>query len=117
MIHTFLNLSAHPVVFCDAKGKEIFSVPASGSLGEIKAEVNDLPPIRIEHEGEVYSIPLVDKVFKDVCIPPPKPGVIYLTSTLIAEKAARDDVLAPHEKVRDKDGNVIGRISLVRFSN
>lgn len=102
-------------MFCDDNGKVIFTVPASGNVATLEEEVVEQPPILICHEGQDYKIPLFGKEFRGVYLPEPIPGIIYLTSNLIAEKAARADVMAPHEKIRDDDGNVIGRISLVTF--
>ena len=51
-------------------------------------------------------------------LPDPTPGVIYITSQLVAQRVQRPDVLSPGPMVRDEEGNFAGCSGLtawVRF--
>ena len=63
-------------------------------------------------------IPVTKTVFDTVVtgLPEPQEGVIYLTSTLVAQAVPdRTDVLVPADLRRDEAGRIIGCGALQRF--
>ena len=84
----FENLTPHDVNLILPDG-EVLTIPASGKV----------------------AIPVVKTVFDTnvTDLPDPQDGVIYLTSTLVAQAVPdRDDVLVPADLRRDDAGRIIG---------
>jgi len=59
------------------------------------------------------SVPLVASRLGEVYdLPDPEPNTLVVVSQLVADLVGRDDLVVPHQLVRDADGAVIGCRSL-----
>jgi len=97
-----VNLTPHTVNLADEAGNVIATFPPSGQLARVTTET--------EIVGELMGRPISRTTFGEVVgIPEPAVDVVYITSTLVAQAARRQDVLAPDtgpSAVR-KDGQVV----------
>ena len=99
---TFENLTPHDVNIILPDG-EILTIQASGKVARVGSHVEQI--------GNIGAIPVVKTVFDTnvTDLPDPQDGVIYLTSTLVAQAVPdRDDVLVPADLRRDDAGRIIG---------
>ena len=76
---TFENLTPHDVNIILPDG-EILTIPASGKVARVGSHVEQI--------GNIGAIPVVKTVFDTnvTDLPDPQEGVIYLTSTLVAQQ-------------------------------
>lgn len=105
----FANLTPHDVNLI-LPDETIFTIPASGIIARVGCHS--------EQVGMLGCIPVTKTVFDTVVtdLPEPQEGVIYLTSTLVAQAVPdRTDVLAPADLLRDEAGRIIGCGALQRF--
>lgn len=113
-----VNLTPHPVTIIGSDNMKI----------TIKNEPVPARAIQdITHH--MMSLPLSDNITLDVRLhestgtklvglPEPKEGVIYIVSTLVAQLARRQDLIAPltdHTAERDEGENIIGVRGFRRF--
>lgn len=107
----FINLTPHVVVVIAKNGNKIVVEP-SGTIARVDSKQ--------VVTGEVDGIPVVNTIFGDVTgIPEPKTGTIYLVSSLVAQAARREDVLAPDTgttAVRE-NGQIVAVTRLQTFSS
>ena len=111
---TFINLTPHPIA--------VYRNPNSPRpLMRLAApEHIDLVPrlatrMRKGPQVGVASIPVMDLIEANPRdIPPPREGVLYICSTLVAMIARRPDVLSPGKPINDSHGKRIGCVGLVR---
>lgn len=106
---TLVNLTPHPVALVGDKGGAV--IPPSGRVARCE--------VQRERVGEIALADLVIPIYRATLgpvegLPDPTPGVVYITSALVAQAAGRPDVLAPDEVVRDENGRVIGARALAR---
>ncbi len=102
-----VNLTPHTITIFKENG-EVVELPPSGQIVRVK--------VVQEPAGEINGIPVVRSGFGEVeGLPPPKPGVVYVVSSLVAQAVARlgrEDVVAPDttgvSAVRDEEGRIIG---------
>ncbi len=95
-----VNLTPHDVLVVDPDGsRRVF--PSAG-----KARVSESVSIVAEIDG----IPLVEKRYLEATgLPPPRSGTLYVVSYYTRACCPdRDDLLIPHDLVRDGAGNIIG---------
>lgn len=105
----FINLTPHDVNLI-LQDESTMTIPASGSIARVGSHV--------EQVGTIGIIPVVKTVFDTVVtdLPDPQDGVIYLTSTLVAQAVQdRTDVLVPADLRRDEAGRIIGCGALQRL--
>ncbi len=105
----FINLTPHDVNLI-LQDESTMTIPASGSIARVGSHV--------EQVGTIGIIPVVKTVFDTVVtdLPDPQAGVIYLTSTLVAQAVPdRIDVLVPADLRRDEAGRIIGCGALQRL--
>lgn len=105
----FENLTPHDVNLILPDG-EVLTIPASGKVARVGSHVEQI--------GNIEVIPVVKTVFDDnvTDLPDPQEGVIYLTSTLVAQAVPdRTDVLVPADLRRDDAGRIIGCGALQRL--
>lgn len=108
---TFVNLTPHPITVLFDGERHTFS-----SVGV--ARVGQKPSIPVvDGKGLVYHAGTYNRVEG---IPPPEDGTLYIVSSLVAQRAMRDDVVAPgtgpHDgAVRGKDGQIEAVTRLIRF--
>ncbi|WP_414039306.1 hypothetical protein ACJU26_08745 [Acidithiobacillus sp. M4-SHS-6] len=99
-----VNLTPHAISVRDVVGAELFSIAPSGAVARVSTTV--------EVVGAVYGVAsIVRTVYGDVeGIPAPVAGTFYVTSSLVAQAAHREDVIAPNTgptAVRE-NGQVVG---------
>lgn len=98
----FANLTPHDVNII-LPDETIFTIPASGVVARVGCHSEQI--------GVLGNIPVMQTVFDTVVtdLPEPQPGVIYLTSILVAQAVPdRTDVLVPADLRRDDAGRIIG---------
>ena len=106
---TFENLTPHDVNIILPDG-EILTIPASGKVARVGSHVEQI--------GNIGVIPVVKTVFDSnvTDLPDPQDGVIFITSTLVAQAVSdRTDVLVPADLRRDDAGRIIGAGALQRL--
>ncbi len=89
---------------------EILTIPASGKVARVGSHVEQI--------GNIGAIPVVKTVFDTnvTDLPDPQEGVIYLTSTLVAQAVPdRTDVLVRPTCVAMMAGRIIGCGALQRL--
>jgi hypothetical protein len=107
----FINLTAHEIVIYDEEGKNIIlRIPPSGKIARVATDSRIV--------GKVDNIPIRKTVYGEIIdLPDPKPGVVYLVSTVLLmalkEKGMNwPDVLSPDttpdSAIRDEQGRIIG---------
>lgn len=87
-MNTIINCTPHPLRVLIEGTTEYRTIPSSGIVTrfEVTSEIVgsvDGVPIRKTQVGEVTGLPA------------PREGVIYVTSTLVAQAAGRADVVSP----------------------
>ncbi len=105
---TIKNLTPHAINFVNADGTQLLAVEPSGTIARVTATTVTV--------GEIDGIPVTRSEYSDVTgLPAPEDGVVYVVSSLVAQRCAdRDDVFIPNESVRDDQGRIIGCKSLGR---
>lgn len=99
---TFVNLTPHALNVHRADG-EVLTIPPSGVVARVSSTSKVVEVI----EGVEVS----EGVFGEVLdLPEREEGVMLVVSGMVlsALNGSRDDILAPGELVRDKDGRPIG---------
>ena len=95
------NTTPHPIRVIDSKTSLV--------LLEIPRATE---PLRIpeicDFCGQVGGIPLFRKSFSGLDLPPVEEDTFFIVALPVAQMFRRDDLLVPHDLVRDDDGNVIG---------
>lgn len=108
-----INLTTHPVTFVDTVDweRQVTVQPARAPRVRVQAEFQDVDKVTID--GLTVTIHTVkDRIVKN--LPPPRPGVLYVVSGLVAAHANRDDVVSPIGHVRDpQTGKTIGATGLL----
>lgn len=105
----FENLTPHEVNLV-LPDETIFTIPASGMVARVGSYTEQI--------GVLGNIPIVKTVFDAAVtdLPDPQDGVIYITSTLVAQAVPeRMDVLVPADLRRDDAGRIIGCGALQRL--
>ncbi len=112
------NLTPHVIVI--RPGDEEVVLPPSGQVARVSVSAKEL--YKIAFAG--IRVPVVRTEFGDIVdLPDPDEGVIYVTSTLVAQAAAargRTDVVAPdtspESAVRDQEGRIVAVRRLQTFA-
>ena len=112
MIVSLVSLLSHEIVV-RLDGRDI-TIPPSGQVARVAATSREV--------AKVGDIPIVATEFGEIVgLPEPKPGVLYLGSTLLAQAAARlgrTDVVSPDTgptAIR-QDGQTVAVIRLQTFA-
>lgn len=107
-----LSLLPHEITV-RLNGRDVV-IPPSGQVARVATSTREI--------ATVDGIPIVATVFGEIVgLPEPKPGVLYVASTLLAQAAAREgrtDVVSPDTgptAIRE-DGKVVAVIRLQTFS-
>ena len=109
MERKLVNLTPHAITFVNDNTDPILVVEPSGAVARVST--------RTETIGSIAGIPVTQTVFGEVeGLPDPKDGVVYIVSSLVAQRCAdREDVFIPNEPIRDDKGRIIGCKSLGRI--
>ena len=116
-IHTIrpVNLTPHPVNLHLADGRVVTIDPALPEEEVPRLVISDGQATALAVAGpDGESMPVPVKVGGRVTaidppLPDPQPGVLYVTSRVVAEHCPqRDDLAWPHELVRDTAGRPVG---------
>lgn len=114
-----VNLTGHPVNIIGENGIRI-NIQPSGIVARVEQQ---------KRTTTTRSLPLAENVSIDVLVmdcvdtriinlPDPEPGVYYIVSTLVAQLAQREDVIAPLTDLtaeRDENNNIVGIRGFRRF--
>jgi len=100
-----VNLTPHEIRVVSQDGNVILVIPPSGRVARVATTQ--------EKVSEINGIPVIKTSIGDVQgIPEPQPDTVYIVSTLVAQAADRQDVVAPDTSpqgaVRDSKGQIIG---------
>lgn len=100
-----INVTPHAIILRPDEGQEVI-LPPSGQVARVAVSQDVV--------AQVGEIPIVATRFGDVeGLPEPRPGVLYVASTLVAQAAAaagRRDVVSPDTgptAVRDGEGRIV----------
>ena len=96
----FINLTPHDLNVKNTSG-EMVLIPKSGRTARLL--VSRTPQAHIG--GFATAAPVFGEIEG---LPPHEDGTTFVVSALVAERAGRDDVVAPGELLRDEAGIVIG---------
>src|SRR5690606_25056236 len=103
-----VSLTPHPVTLVTANGDEVVVQPE-----ENPARI----PTTTNPDGEINGIPVVREALGDAdsVLPAPQPGVVYVVSRPVAERANRPDLLVPTQ-VERVDGRPVRARALARVT-
>ena len=97
----------------DEEGKTITNIPPHGMIARVTTtqifvgQIQGFPVFRTEFGGVVG-------------MPDPINGTVYITSSIVAQYAGRDDVVSPNTSgkfaVRGNEGNIVGCRALQAFT-
>lgn len=83
-----INLTPHAIRVVDAEGQLLMELPPSGVVARVETSAAEV--------GRIGDIPVLRTDFGAVTgVPAPEEGVVYITSTLVAQAARRPDVVSP----------------------
>jgi len=108
-----VNLTPHDI--CIHSSDSVLTVPPSGVVSRVKVEDGATQHILVDGN----EVPLV--ATQVTCeIDPPLPSPIEHTLLIVSRTTAqvargRDDLVIPHQTVRDADGEIIGCKALARM--
>ncbi len=104
MSTTLVNCTPHAINIKTENGT--VSVPASGNVARVETTV---VPVS-ELDNGVQIVKTVFNTDKVTGLPEPKEGTFYIVSliTLQALEGIRNDLFAPGNLIRDKEGNIVG---------
>jgi hypothetical protein len=110
-MNQLVNLTPHALTLVTAGGTPITFL-ASSRLARLAVVREARPALAID--GEIYGVvrPTLGEI---TGLPDPAPGVIYVASALVAEKAGRADVFSPGELIRDAAGVIVGARGLCAY--
>lgn len=96
-----VNTTPHNVNICDDNGDVINTFPKSPFPIRLSMTSNNV--------GDLDGIPLMNVSYGDTDLPSVQNNVFYIVSALLKQSFPdRQDLLVPHDIVRDNDGNIIG---------
>lgn len=104
----FVNLTQHDLTIVFENGDDLI-LPASGEVARVTFSTQQV--------DEVDGIPIFKTVYepKVTGLPEPQDDVIYIASSMAAQTAKRNDVLAPTKLIRDDDGQVVAAGGFATF--
>lgn len=104
----FINLTQHDLTIVLENGDDLV-LPASGKVARVTFSTQQV--------DELDGIPIFKTVYEPEVtgLPEPQDGVIYIASSMAAQTAKRDDVLAPTKLIRGNDGQVIAAGGFATF--
>jgi hypothetical protein len=108
----FINLTPHMITLVQKVGSNKNKI---SNFKKCEGEYARIVSSRVWHKPidgmGVYHV-IKDSV---IGLPEPKKNVIYLTSKRVMEAARRDDVLAPGDLIRNKQGIIVGCKSFMTY--
>ena len=103
-----VNLTPHDLNVKNTAG-ELVLLPKSGATARLL--------VRRTAGAPVGEFPTATPMFGEIeGLPAPEDGTTFVVSALVAERADRDDVVAPGELLRDDAGVVIGCSGFTRVA-
>lgn len=104
----FVNLTQHDLTIVLENGNSLV-LPASGEVARVTFSTQQV--------DEVDGIPIYKTIYEPEVtgLPEPEDGTIFVVSSLAAQTAKRQDVLAPTQLIRDDDGQVIAASGFATF--
>ena len=104
----FANLTQHDLNIVLENGDGLI-LPASGEVARVTFSTQQV--------DEVDGIPIYKTIYEPeiIGLPEPEDGTIFIVSSLAAQTAKRQDVLAPTKLIRDDDGQVVAAGGFATF--
>lgn len=110
---TIINLTAHPVVVYGGAHPSARWTPsgAVARLTEVSESAADL-------DTDQGPVPVVQVRYGRMVenLPPPRDGIAYVVSRVLAAAHPRPDLYFPADEVRDGEGRIVGCTALGQFS-
>jgi hypothetical protein len=106
-----VNLTAHKVTLVTPDGD--LTIEPSGQVARVSEIYSHIDEIEV---GEA-KLPFGHVSYSAIeGLPDPEPGVLYIVSRPVAERATdRNDLVVPYRLVRDEAGAVVGAAGLARI--
>jgi hypothetical protein len=106
-----INKTPHPITIVNGEGDIVLSIAPDPDVIRLLATTVDAGTL--EFNG--VNIPVTRTVFGESKLPPESPGIDLIVSQLVlSAHPERKDLLVPSQVRRDKEGNIIGCLSLGR---
>lgn len=104
----FINLTQHDLIIVLENGDDLI-LPVSGEVARVTFSTQQV--------DEVDGIPIYKTIYEPEVtgLPEPQDGTIFVVSSLAAQTAKRQDVLAPTQLIRDDNGQVIAAGGFATF--
>jgi hypothetical protein len=103
-----VNLTPHAINLADENGQVVATIPPSGMVARVAANQQVVGSIEL---GDGKTIQVVQSVFgQPEGLPEKEEGTVLVVSSLVAQVAMRDDLLAPDTgptAVRDGEGRIL----------
>lgn len=85
---TVVNMTPHAIIVVNEEGEMVATYPPSGEVARVQTTT--------EVTASVAGIPVRRTAFGNVTgIPESQPGMVFITSTIVAQAAKRPDVISP----------------------
>lgn len=110
-----VNATPHPLILVDEAGQPWLTIAPSFGPVRLFEDISEAETLM--HEGQ--AVPVADVSYGEPTptLPEPQEGIVYFVSMLTAMRLCdRDDIVFPLNVKRDDDGNIIGCLSLGRFT-
>jgi hypothetical protein len=116
-----INTTPHAITVVAPDGRLVVSIPPSGQVWRLQSHTEPLRDfmfggVAISLSSTKYDAPIiVDSEGRELSRgwPPARPGIYYIVSQLVKAAAPnRLDLLVPAEMQRDKEGRILGCLSL-----
>ena len=108
------NLTPHSIDVLNGRDEVVFTLSANNNPPRVQENIYGQEEYLI-NGGQRLNIYTAYNEDVDR-LPTKKEGVYYIVSRIVAEQyVERDDLLVPHELVRDEDGNIIGARSFKKI--
>ena len=112
----FINLTPHTVKIINSDD-EIFPISPSGLLARRRFHQIPCGDLISDSGHRVMTTRLIVGEVEN--LPAPQEGIVYITSSMVAQAVQRVDVLSPDTSpmgaVRNENGNIIGVRALQHF--
>jgi hypothetical protein len=109
------NYTPHDLTFVDQDGNEVAVLPPSGNVARIATEPAPAQDTTVK-VGDVEIPVKAARYGRLEGLPPRREGVLLVVPllTALAAPADRDDLVVPHDQVRNARGTVVGCRALGR---
>lgn len=101
----FDNRTPHAITVLSEVGEMLMIIPPSGTVARVSISQELLTTLNVDG----VQIPVFSTRYEEITgLPAARHGTYVITSSIVASATDREDVLAPSDLVRGKDGQPIG---------